>query len=159
VREIRVPFRVFKWPNEFDSLEQVEAFLEKEEARLAKAFALRALARKTYPKGVLLKKLKQKKYSQAVSEKLLVQLEGWGYLNDCGCAKSLIEQKIRQGYGPLWIERYLKQMDLDAGLVRQIYGEARERQAIEKLMSKGKTIQQILRRGFSYDAAAQSFRN
>lgn len=157
VREIEVGFDIRGVPPSFDSLGEVEKWLRETERKLAKGAAYRWLAGRSYPKAVLLKKMKAKGYSTGVCEEILLELEKLGYLRDADYLERAIEKELARGYGPRYIEMKLRGQGLDETQVRRIVDEKKQRESIRKILPKfrkaerPKTIQSLLRRGFDFD--------
>ncbi len=156
LQEIAVSFPLKNIPRYFANLEEINSWLEKTEYKRVKNAALYLVARRSYSKAMLFKKLKDKKFSQKQCLKVIGEFETLGYLSDHDYAQMLLEQKMRQGYGPRYIEQYFRTKGLDPKLVKITVVE--EKQAMKKWEQKirGKEPQKkiafLLKKGFSFDA-------
>lgn len=156
IQEVKVPFAIRYIPSSFGTLEELNHWLEQTEDKLVKSAAYRFLSRRSYSKAILLQKLKEKKYSLSKCLKVVDELEKLGYLSDADYVEMLIRQKMRQGYGPLHIERALRENGLDASVVRERMDVQMQKEAVTKWFmkmrgkEKSKMIAFLLRRGFDY---------
>ena len=75
IEEIRAPFVIRYMPPSFASLEDLYTWLREGEWKWAKNAAYRLLAGRSYSKVGLLQKLMVKKFSFAVCEKVICELE------------------------------------------------------------------------------------
>ena len=147
VQEIR--FRLnLRNPPSFATLNEIEIWLHEYEWKRAKGAAYRLIAGRSFSKAGLLQKLRAKKFSPAVCEKVVCELEKLGYLSDADFTEQLIAKKIRQGYGPRYIERVLQEQGLDASRL-QMKQEA-QAMAIRKWLAKKRGIPFLLRKGFDF---------
>lgn len=156
IQEIAVPFKIRYFPPSFDTEEEVRLWLAQMEEKLLKSSAYRLLARRSYSKTMLQQKLKEKRFSSSQIEKIVDEFEKLGYLSDADYAEMLIQQKMRQGYGPLHIERVFRDQGLDVCIVRKRMNQQMQKEAIKKWLvklrgkDKSKQIAFLLRRGFDY---------
>lgn len=157
IQEVRVHFEIPKSQVSFSSLDEVLAWLGEIEYKQAKAYAYRLLSRRSYSKYILLKKLKEKKYGETKCQKVIGEIEQLGYLSDEDVGEMAVSQKIKQGYGPQYIERYLQELGLDPRLARQNMDVEKQREAIKKWdhklhgKEKKKRIAFLIRRGFDFN--------
>ncbi len=156
VQEIRVLFKLPSIPVSFPSLEEVLFWLKEEEVKLAKAYAYRLLSMRSYSKMGLFQKLKGKGFSENGSVQVIGEIEKQGFLSDEEFGKGVVDQKMAQGYGPLYIERYLKAKGLDPKLARERMDGEKQKEALKKWeqklkgKEKQKKIAFLLRRGFDF---------
>lgn len=156
IHEVRVLIQIPKSHGLFSSLDEILTWLEEIEYKLVKASAYRLLARRSYPKLLLLQKLKEKKFSELQCRKVIGEIEKLGYLSDEDFGEMAVSQKINQGYGPLFIERYLQGLGLDPRLARQRMSAEKQKEAIKKWSfklrgkEKKKRIAFLIRRGFDF---------
>ncbi|HSX14255.1 MAG TPA: regulatory protein RecX [Chlamydiales bacterium] len=154
IQEIAISFPLKDIPKQFASLEEIDSWLEKTESKKVKNYALWLLARRSYSKAMLLKKLREKKYSENRCQRVIEECENSGYLSDDNYAQMLLEQKIRQGYGPRYIEQYFRNKGIDAKLVRKKMDLKMQKEAVkkwaQKISSKDrmKAVAFLLRKGF-----------
>lgn len=156
VQEVKVLFRLPRAEVSFLSVEEVLTWLGEIEVKLAKASAYRLLALRSYSKAMLLDKLKGKGFSLIPCLKVIGEIEQLGYLSDEEFGKRAVDQKIVQGYGPLYIEKYLQSKGLDPRLARQRMDREKQKQSLMKWArklkgkEKSKMIAFLLRRGFDF---------
>lgn len=120
----------------------------------AKAFAL--LAKRSYFKKELGRKLAEKGYPEEEINPLLEKLEERGWLNDDELAKRFIVRQKERGYGPKVIAMKLKQKMGNCDCIIEESKEEAKRLIQKKYHrdlpeKKDKVIRALLRRGFSYD--------
>lgn len=155
IQEVRVPYAI-RLPASFSSLDEVFACLEEMERKLTKAAAYRLLARRSYSKMRLFQKLREKKFSEEQCRKVIEEIEQLGYLSDADFGEMAIRQKMAQGYGPQYIEQYLRTLGLDPRLARQVMDEEKQKESLQKWALKlrgkegSKRIAFLLRRGFDF---------
>jgi SOS response regulatory protein OraA/RecX len=156
VQEVKISFRLYRIPKNFDSVKEVLSWIDETGTKLAKASAYRMLGRKSYSKASLLRKLIEKGFPSTVCQKIIEDLEKFGYLSDNDFAERIILQKIRQGYGPYYIEQYIKQQGMNPSLVRKMINEKTQKEALAKwttklkLKEKKKQIAFLVRKGFDF---------
>ncbi len=156
VQEVRFPCPIKNLERSFSSLEEIFAWLEKTEEKLAKAAAYRFLSRRSFSKETLFQKLREKKFSHPLCRKVVEEMEKMGIVSDADFGEAVLRQKMGQGYGPQYIERYFKQLGLDPKLVREKMDEKAQRELVQKWMlklrdkEKSKKIAFLLRRGFDF---------
>lgn len=120
----------------------------------AKAFAL--LARKAYFSKQLRQKLLEKGYPKGEIEDLIAEFIRRGWLNDQELASRYVEQQRQKGYGARRIALQLRekagQVDVQLGESEEVLVALIQKKYLGKLAeNRGKVIQALLRRGFSYD--------
>lgn len=161
VQEVKVPFRIRDIPSAFHCLKDVSEWLAKTERSLAKKYAYRLLALKSYSKFALLKKLEGKYFSFLVCKELIDELELLGFLSDDAFFQALIIKMARRGYGPLYIERKIQQAGGNEKCVRDSMDVKLRKEALSKalLKLKGKSDRQraaaLFRRGFEWSDCQQ----
>lgn len=157
IQEMKISFPLRGVPRDFVSLDAITTWLEETEYKLVKAAAYRLLARRSYSKAMLFRKLKEKKFSEKTYQKVIEEIEKLGYLSDSDFGYALVEQKIRQGYGPYYIERFLQEKGLDSSIVRQKMDAKTQKESIKKwaLKLRGKDPAKmtafLMRRGFDLE--------
>jgi SOS response regulatory protein OraA/RecX len=155
IKEIRVSIPFKGVPRFFASLEEITIWLEEKEYKIAKNYALWLLGRRSYSKAMLFKKLKEKRVSEPQSTRLIEEFEKLGYLSDNDYARAMREQKIRQGYGPRYIEQYFRSKGLDPKLAKT--DEVSQKEALKKWETKlrgkdpAKRSAFLLRKGFDFE--------
>lgn len=145
-----------------------EAFMTlqgKAELARAKARALRALESRPLSSQQLTDRLKRKGTDEAAAEETVSWLENLGVVNDQELAGQIVRHYAVKGYGPAKIrdelyrrgiprdywEEALEQLpDQDDELYHQLCAQMSRRKA--DCRQKEKTIQALLRRGFSSEA-------
>jgi SOS response regulatory protein OraA/RecX len=158
VQEVKVLFKLPSIPHSFSSLEEVLSWLNDVEQKLTKAYAYRLLSARSYSKMGLFQKLKMKGFSEKVSLKVMGEVEKLGFLSDEDFGRGVVDQKIAQGYGPMYIERYLSAKGLDPRLARERMDREKQRESLKKWeqklkgKEKNKKIAFLLRRGFDFSA-------
>jgi SOS response regulatory protein OraA/RecX len=156
IQEVKVSYALRNLSLSFGSLEEIFGWLEKTEEKLAKTAAYRLLARRSFSKEVLFRKLREKKFSEERCRKVVEDIEKLGLLSDIDFGEMVIARKMKQGYGPQYIERYFRELGLDPSQVRQIIDEETEKELLKKLLFKirskerSKKIAFFLRRGFDF---------
>jgi SOS response regulatory protein OraA/RecX len=144
----------------FVSIDEIESWLGGIERKLAKEYAYRLLTGRSYAKAVLSAKLAEKKFSRAVCDEIVGELEKLGYLRDEEYLANAIERELLRGYGSRYIEKKLRAKGIKAAVS---IDRKRERAALEKAASKmrGKERRQavaaLLRRGFDFDLVIEKF--
>lgn len=86
---------------------------------MSKAFecALRLLSRREHGAYELANKLAQKGYADADIQETLHECQRLDLQNDARFVESLMNTRVRQGYGPLRIRRELQQIQIDRELI------------------------------------------
>jgi SOS response regulatory protein OraA/RecX len=154
VKELYLPFPLRSIPAQFDSLEELELWLVKEEKKQALACAHRWLAIRARSRSELLKKLLEKRFSRTLSEQIVAHCVEAGYIQDEELAVRWIQREVERGRGPHWIEGRLQQKGLDPRQVRREVSDQEQRDRIRQLLEKKtfKSGQQaarfLARRGF-----------
>lgn len=154
VEERKASLAIKKLLQKFSSREELLLWLEEEENKQIKIAAYRMLGRKSYSKWAISQKLKEKGFSSGAIQKIIDELEKMGYLSDSDYTAMVISQKIRQGYGPAYIEKYLELKKLDASLVRIEMDYGRQKEFIQKWLVKcrgknrNQNFQFLVKRGF-----------
>lgn len=147
--EVKILFPLKRFPSSFSSLEEVKTWLEKEEKKRAKSYALYLLNRKGYCSKQLLDKLSKKGFSFFVGKELIQRFTELGYLNDEDFYSLAIEREFQKGKGPRFIALKL-QIPLEK--VREKISFEREREKIVSFTKKEKLTKKLmgkfLRRGF-----------
>ncbi len=161
VREIRITFPFKRMPASFKALDEIDAWLEKEEYKLAKAYAYRLLNQRSYSKKALQQKLQLKGFSKEQSTKVIGEIDKLGYLPDADLAASIVRSKLRQGYGPFYIKKVLKEKGLDAYPITidetALKAALQKWDAKLKSKEKPKAIAFLLRKGFSLETVNAYF--
>ena len=148
---------------------------EKEVLRRSKLFdarliAVRLLSYRPRSRAEIVRRLKTKGFEREIIDQVIEKLEGLGYVDDAGYARSLAQNMARSGkYGPRAIRQKLRSRGLPAELVREAveeasgemdeYETARElaERRIERLRSvdpakrRQRLYAFLIRRGFSAD--------
>ncbi|MDE3045877.1 MAG: regulatory protein RecX [Verrucomicrobiota bacterium] len=154
IEEVEVPFRLYRIPRDFSSVEEALRWLFDIEKKLVKGRAYRLLAARSYSSAALLQKLIEKGYRESICREMIDELQRLGYLQDESFLLQLIEREFRRGYGPLYIEMKVKSKGLDPERVRILLTDARQLAMIRQLSAKlsrhssQKKIQMLARRGF-----------
>jgi SOS response regulatory protein OraA/RecX len=154
IQELKISFAIRRIPPSFATLDEVAAWLKATEYKLVKSYVAYLLARRSYSKASLLQKLKAKKFSSPMCAQVINEFERLGYLSDEEFTEMAIRQKMSQGYGPYYIERYLRGKGLSSHLVRERMTEQNQKESLKKWLLKlrGKDRLKItaflLRRGF-----------
>ncbi|HSX25943.1 MAG TPA: regulatory protein RecX [Chlamydiales bacterium] len=153
IEEIFAPFIIRKIPVSFDSIERVKKWLVEIEWKLARSRAYWLIARRSYASGVLRQKLVEKRFSAAVCDRVIEELEKSGYLNDGAFFEQAILREFRRGYGPKYIEMKLK---AQGRKVRELVTPEMQKERIRQLLPKlkgdrQKAMRALFRRGFDLD--------
>lgn len=165
IEELKFPTTIQKFPRGFPSKEELLFWIDETIKKQIKILAYRLLNRKNYSKNSLSQKLIEKGFSSQFCEKIIDELEKMGYLSDQDYAETLIRQKMRQGYGPSYIERYLQGKGLDPHQNRIDMDSETQKESIQKWLIKcrGKNRNQIflflLRRGFDLDVIKEAIKS
>jgi SOS response regulatory protein OraA/RecX len=160
VKEIAIPFKIYKWPSAFSSIEEILRFISSEEKRGAKRAAYRLVAAKQQSAFELQQKLERKGFSQNCLNALIEEFKQLGYLSDGDLTQSIIEKEIRRGYGPRYIEAKLRSLGLATDQVRKIVTDKLQQGAIAKLKKRWpKPAAALQRRGFDLDIIFRELKN
>ena len=89
----------------------------------AKAYAFRLLRVRSRTENELKKRLLIKKFNSRVVEKVIDNLKEYNYINDRDYTRSLVNSKIKSGYGLRRIAFELKQKGIDQKTVDSIFNE------------------------------------
>ena len=108
-----------------------------------KSFLLRLLAKRPYPRRVLLNKLISKGFIKHSSESVLSDFEQKGWINDESYAKSYVNDKYNiAGWGPQKIEMYLKRDGVSEQVIQSAIKALEPNEStvetLEKLVNKRK---------------------
>lgn len=158
IQELQIEFQIYETPESFIDLEAIITWLQETEYKYARKKAFSYLARKSYSKAMLLQKLREKKFSQKTCVEVIQEIEKLGYLSDEDFAKSFVEQKVRQGYGPHMIKRFLQEKGLDCKNVKMDQKAAMQKWA-QKLRGKDRSKKTafLLRKGFDFELIRSVF--
>ena len=160
VKELTVPFKLYKWPSTFSSIEEIERFISSEEKRASTRAAYRLVAAKPQSAFELKQKLERKGFSQNCLNALIEEFKQLGYLSDADLTRSIIEKEIRKGYGPRYIEAKLRSLGLAADQVRKIVTDKQQREAIATLKKRWpKPAAALQRRGFDIGLIFSELKN
>jgi len=139
-----------------------------DELKKAKNLAFRLLKYRDRSERELVNRLRKKKVSKEVIEKVIAELKSLSLLDDRKFAKSWIQERIRRGYGLLKIKAELKEKGIDQDLLKDllenlnkdewVLPQIRElaQKRIKKynkidLNVKRKVLSYLARRGFPYE--------
>ena len=139
-----------------------------DELKKAKNLAFRLLKYRDRSERELVNRLRKKKVSKEVIEKVIAELKNLSLLDDRKFAKSWIQERIRKGYGLLKIKAELKEKGIDQDLLKDllenlnkdewVLPQIRElaQKRIKKynkidLNVKRKVFSYLVRRGFPYE--------
>ena len=136
IREIRAPFRIWKIPKSFETLEEIERWLKETEWKLARLSAYRLIAMRNYPAAELLRKLEQRRFSPSVCTLVVEELKKNGYLRDAEYAEAAILREFHRGFGPRYIELKLRSKGLNGEKIRELITDAMQRKKIRELIAK-----------------------
>ena len=114
-------------PQALQSLNEWEADFYILEHKLAKTYALRCLARKSYSEAELSKKMQEKAISKPNIQKIIKDLKEYGYINDSQWIDSFLRQKA-PNYGPRAIANKL---------YAKGFSKEKIHEALEKLQDNG----------------------
>lgn len=120
------------------SREDLERLFHKIEAELAKGYAFRLLAMRSFPTEQLRQKLQRKHFRDETIAALLDECTQLGYLNDTEVAARFVQQQIQKGRGPHFIRQELLKKGFSPELVEEhletLFPEDRQREALETLL-------------------------
>ncbi|MCD6539939.1 MAG: regulatory protein RecX, partial [Candidatus Omnitrophica bacterium] len=91
-----------------------------DELKKAKNLAFRLLKYRDRSEKEIVNRLKKKKVSREVIEKVIAELKSLSLLDDRKFAKSWIQERIRKGYGLLKIKVELKEKGIDQDLLEDL---------------------------------------
>ena len=158
VKELFAPFLIRKFPKSFESLEEIERWLQEAEWKIARFSAYRMVALRSHAGGEIFQKLERKRFSPAVCERSVEELKRNGYLQD---EKEAVLREFRRGYGPHYIRLKLRSKGLNADSVSRTITDAMQREKIREWVlklspgsdrtAKQKTVRALQRRGFDLD--------
>lgn len=117
---------------EFDCLKQI---LARDEVRRCTNQAWMILTKRTTNTAHLIKTLKKKNFTLSSIESAISYLIEKGYVNDREWMKQFVREKTSQGEGPRLIESRLRQRGLDRDLIREVMGELKEDDGLEREMA------------------------
>jgi regulatory protein len=141
------------------------------EADQIKSFLLRLLAKRPYPRRVLLKKITSKGFLRHSAENVLQEFEDKGWIDDSSYARSYVNDKYNlAGWGPKKIEMYLKRDGVSEQVIqnalKSLEPAVSTSETLEKLVNKRKmhflrekdtfkrkkkVVDYLLRKGFNPD--------
>jgi regulatory protein len=156
--ELEAPFKIWKIPRGFESLDKVKGWLKETERKLTKNAALRLLSAKSQASKDLLRKLEMRGYSPEIASEIVDEMKRLGYLNDAEFVDRMIESELRKGHGPKYIEMKLRSLGLSSERVRVVVTDERQRERIRKL-GKKVSPQALARRGFDLDLVFSELKN
>lgn len=133
----------------------------------AKNYALRRLSAQSLPSPTLFKALKERCVSEATIERLLHDLQGWGYLKDEEWAASFVRVQLSKKVGLRTIAQKLAMKGLSQHQIEEALqhqsSDTQQKEAIVQLMTtryrkydpqdfkqKQKLIAALARRGFDF---------
>jgi len=139
-----------------------------DELKKAKNLAFRLLKYRDRSEKEIVNRLKKKKVSREVIEKVIAELKSLSLLDDRKFAKSWIQERIRKGYGLLKIKVELKEKGIDQDLLKDLLQDINKdawvlpqiRELVQKrikkynkidLNVKRKILSYLVRRGFPYE--------
>ena len=139
-----------------------------DELKKAKNIAFRLLKYRDRSEKEIVNRLKKKKVSREVIEKVIAELKSLSLLDDRKFAKSWIQERIRKGYGLLKIKVELKEKGIDQDLLKDLLQDINKdawvlpqiRELAQKrikkynkidLNVKRKILSYLVRRGFPYE--------
>ena len=139
-----------------------------DELKKAKNIAFRLLKYRDRSEKEIVNRLKKKKVSREVIEKVIAELKSLSLLDDRKFAKSWIQERIRKGYGLLKIKVELKEKGIDQDLLKDLLQDINKdawvlpqiRELVQKrikkynkidLNVKRKILSYLVRRGFPYE--------
>lgn len=124
------------------------------------------LSARAYTSGMLTSKLKGKGFESASIAHALKKFEEYGYLNDSKRICSFIEQKLSQGYGPMYIKAHMQKtlkltFDEASAWVEKECSAVHERNALLVALRKVKTpsYPALARRGFSHELIQEALQH
>lgn len=141
------------------------------EAQAARAEGVRLLARKGYFGPELKQKLMLKGISEEAADKAVQYFEQKGYIHDGNRAEGVARRELKKGHGPQYIFQKLKHKKISSAEVAKLRPliEREEKQSLQAYLKKRssalqgkdrrKIIAQLLRRGFSYEAVQEAFKD
>jgi regulatory protein len=108
-----------------------------------KNYILILLAKRPYPRNILLKKLLSRGYTKHSAESVLSDFEEKGWINDESYAKGFVQDKYNiAGWGPKKIELFLKRDGVAEGVIqlalKSLEPAACVSKTLEKLVNKRK---------------------
>ena len=139
-----------------------------DELKKAKNLAFRLLKYRDRSEKEIVNRLKKKKVSEEVIEKVIAELKSSSLLDNRRFAKSWIQERIRKGYGLLKIKAELKEKGIDQDLLEDLLQDINKdawvlpqiRELAQKrikkynkidLNVKRKILSYLVRRGFPYE--------
>lgn len=130
------------------------------ELRIARAEAVRLLARKGYFSHEMRQKLLLKGLSEEAVSQVVQACVQKGYIDDAGRAQGVVRRELKKGHGLRYIDRMLQSKNVARGTVLATEEETSLRAYLRKQSSKidlsdkqqrTKLIAKLLRRGYSYE--------
>ena len=149
-------------PASFDSLTDLEAWLNETEKKQAKNYALRLLAGQNYPSKIFCRKLLRKGYRDNVIEEILNWVQHLNLVQDDEYLHHAIQHECGKGHGPKAIVWKLRMKGFTDEAIEKELAEIMpieiQKESIQKFLlkhplkgpfAKQKTIAALMRRGFS----------
>lgn len=152
-------------------LSQINDICTAVDADKIKNFLLRLLAKRPYPRAILLNKLTQKGFLKHSSEQVINDFEEKGWIDDTSYTRSYVSDKYNlSGWGPKKIQMYLKRDGVSEHIIQEalksVEPDVPTSHTLEKLVNKRKlhflrekdtfkrkkkVVDYLLRKGFNSD--------
>jgi len=158
VSESVIPFKALSLPRNFASRAEFLDFWKDLEAKSARSYALKRIARKSFTSHELEKDLLQKLISVETVHRIVGDFKNSGLIDDQGWLEAFILKEQRRGISPRLLAEKLKFKGLPADLIRdalqKFYPETLEVISAlikkkQKTKDRPKLIAYLARKGFS----------
>lgn len=160
----------------YANLKELEDHFNELEFRIAKNYAFRRLAAKSYFSVELTRKLQEKKISSSTISAVIKECQKFGFLNDPEWMKSFISSQISKGNGPQMIQKKLLlkgvKSDQAKAVIQGMQTEGLQLEKIDKLIlklsrrrsfndpkHKRNAIAALRRKGFSFSLIQEALKN
>lgn len=114
------------------SKKEIDKILEKDQQVKALEKSFRLLGLRPRSKKELIKKLKEKGFTEKIIQKTLKKLKKLGYLDDEKFARAWLETRKLSGRGKFIIQRELKQKGVNKEIIKNILEEYKREEELEK---------------------------
>lgn len=148
-------------PKEFLTKKQVDEWFCDLEYRCARNYAFRLLSKCHYPTHILETKLRMRRISKTVIERVLKDCIKYGFIKNSLWLEKFIEREFAKGWGPKAIHLKLKAKGFDAKefvdllntVIPRYLEKEKARQLLDKKanLTRGKQFSLLQRKGYSQD--------
>lgn len=159
--------KVFKSSREFSAIHEIDDWFDTVEYDVAKAYVIKLLSKRSYPKEVLERKLHERKFSKKNSQKLINFCLDRGFIDNTEWIKCFIFAQLRKGYGPKVILMKLFQKGINSdqasSLISKLVSTSEQKKSISHFLHKNsgkekeKLFASLQRKGFSFSLIHETY--